>query len=51
MFMSRGWCCALATLLCAAVICSPAQAQVSGRITGTVVDPSGSIVVGARSPW
>ncbi len=47
MFMSRGWCCALATLLCAAVICSPAQAQVSGRITGTVVDPSGSIVVGA----
>ncbi|MDQ3213618.1 MAG: TonB-dependent receptor [Acidobacteriota bacterium] len=43
----KGWCCALATLLWAGVICSPAQAQVSGRITGTVVDPSGSIVVGA----
>lgn len=39
--------CALATFLCAVVICSPAQAQVSGRITGTIVDPSGGIVAGA----
>lgn len=43
----RRWGCALATFVCAAVFCSPAGAQVSGRINGTVVDPSGSIVVGA----
>ncbi|MPZ20670.1 MAG: hypothetical protein GEV06_22580 [Luteitalea sp.] len=43
----RPWCCALVTLVCVVAICSPAQAQVSGRITGTVVDASGGIIVGA----
>ena len=43
----RIWRYALVVLASAALICGPAQAQVSGRITGTVNDPSGNVVVKA----
>ena len=38
----------LAAICVTAVLnCSPAWAQVSGRVTGNVTDPSGNVIVGA----